>query len=75
MIFDFEYFVGTFVSILLCHPTFKCLATLLGTIHVWDSEFASVTNSLPSNCKRSVLRRQSRDTNLNMKRSVYCQYE
>ena len=25
-----EYFVGTFASILLCPPTFKCLATLLG---------------------------------------------
>ena len=25
--------------------------------------------------KRSVLRRQSRDTNRNIKRSVYCQYE
>ena len=24
--------------------------------------------------KRSVLRRQSRDTNRNIKRSVYCQY-
>ena len=24
-----EYFVGTFASILLCPPTFKCLATLL----------------------------------------------
>ena len=25
-------------------------------------------------CKRSLLRRQSRDTNRNIKRSVYCQY-
>ena len=29
-----EYFVGTFASILLCPPTFKCLATLLR--HVQD---------------------------------------
>ena len=27
-----------------------------------------------ANIKRSVLRRQSRDTNRNIKRSVYCQY-
>ena len=36
-----------------------------------------VTKTLPSTIcrnKRSVLRRQSRDTNRNIKRSVYCQY-
>ena len=31
-------------------------------------------NQVTYNYKQSVLRRQSRDTNPNIKRSVYCQY-
>ena len=42
-----------------------------GTISVWADYNGKL---IPAN-KQSVLRRQSRDTNRNIKRSVYCQYE
>ena len=35
---------------------------------------SSTQSTQPYRSKRSVLRRQSRDTNRNIKRSVYCQY-
>ena len=43
-------------------------------LKLFDGRDKGAIYNITSN-KRSVLRRQSRDTNRNIKRSVYCQYK
>ena len=49
------------------------LPEYMNNILIRNCDINGLLNDLNYN-KRSVLRRQSRDTNQNIKRSVYCQY-
>ena len=57
-----------------CVYTLRLIARMYQLRGCWQYWVGTIFNATLLGIKRSVLRRQSRDTNRNIKRSVYCQY-